>query len=301
MHGRSHLVVQSSSIHIDKSNAVKLSKYDQQWFKSFTNKTDQLNGDEHVNVLLENNRNWARSKDVEDPEFFKKLVKPQTPRFLYFGCADSRVLANEMLGLGAGELFVHRNVGNLVPGNDLNALSVLEYAVTHLGVTDIVVTGHYDCGAVRASTSRQDLGLLENWLRLIRDVYRTHKDHLDLIEDKEERHQQLVELNVIEQCVNLYKTGVVQRKRMEVKEKLVKELYEKGVVRSADTGEVVAQLSDMKPEDSATLQLARLEEEVYPRLHGLVFNPKDGLLKKLPVNFAKRVGPLDHIYGLYKR
>jgi len=283
------MVVQSSSIHIDKSNAVKLSKYDQQWFKSFTNKTTPLNSDEHVDVLLENNRNWARTMNEGDPDFFKKLVNPQTPRFLYFGCADSKVLANEILGLGAGELFVHRNVGNLVPGNDLNALSVLEYAVTHLEVTDIVVTGHYDCGAIRASTSRQDLGLLENWLRLIRDVYRIHKDCLDLIEDEEERHLQLVELNVIEQCLNLYKTGVVQRKRMEVKEKLVKELYEKGVVKVADTGQVIAQLSDKGSEVSTTFQLARLEEEVYPRIHGMVFNPKDGLLKKLPVNFIKRV------------
>jgi len=298
MNGRSHLVVQSSNIHIDKFNAIKLSKYDQQFFKSFTNKTASLNADEHVNVLLENNKNWARAKNEEDPDFFKKLVKPQTPKFLYFGCADSRVLANEILGLGAGELFVHRNVGNLVPGNDLNALCVLEYAVTHLGVTDIIVTGHYDCGAVRASVRRQDLGLLENWLRQIRDVYRLHKDHLDQIEDEEERHLQLVELNVIEQGLNVFKTGPVQRKRLEVKEKLLKEMYEKGVVRAADTGEVIAQLGS---EVSATAQLARLEEEVYPRIHGMVFNPKNGHLKKLPINFAKRVGSLDHIYGLYGR
>jgi len=198
----------------------------------------------------------------------------------------------------AGELFVHRNVGNLVPGNDLNALCVLEYAVTHLGVTDIIVTGHYDCGAIRASVRRQDLGLLENWLRQIRDVYRLHKDHLNQIEDEEERHLQLVELNVIEQGLNVFKTGPVQRKRLEVKEKLLKEMYEKGVVRAADTGEVVAQLGS---EVSVTAQLARLEEEVYPRIHGMVFNPKNGHLKKLPINFAKRVGSLDHIYGLYGR
>jgi len=292
-------MVQSNSIHIDKLNSDKWSKYDQQWFKSFTSKTPHLNGDEHINAILENNKNWVHTKNEADPSFFQKLGNPQTPRFLYFGCSDSRVPANEILGLGAGEVFVHRNVGNLVPGNDLNALSVLEYAVTHLDVTDIMVTGHYDCGAIRSSTRRQDLGLLENWLRLIRDVYRIHKDYLDLIEDEELRHFQLVELNVIEQCLNLYKTGVVQRKRMKVKEKLIKELYEKGVVKAANTGEVIAQLSDKGPGESATIQLLRLEEEVYPRIHGLVFNPKDGYLKKLPVNFTKRVGTLDHIYGLY--
>lgn len=125
-----------------------------------------------------------------------------------------------------GEVFVHRNVGNLVPGNDLNALSVLEFAVEHLGVTDIIVTGHYNCGACKAAVTRQDLGLnlsryhslyfnlqinlsgmLENWLRLIRDVYRLHREYLDSIPNEEERHKKLVELNVVEQCVNIYKTG----------------------------------------------------------------------------------------------
>jgi len=229
----------------------------------------------------------------EVPDFFEKLGKGQAPKYLYFGCSDSRVPATDILGLGPGELFVHRNVGNLVPGNDLNALSVLEYAVAHLGVTDIIVTGHYDCGAVRASTKRQDLGLLENWLRMIRDVYRIHKEHLDQIEDEEARHFQLVELNVIEQCLNLFKTGVVQRKRMDVKEKLILELYE-GVENAADSGQVLSQLLSM-------MHMARLEEEIIPRIHGLVFNPKDGSVKKLPINFTKRVGSMDHIYGLYSR
>jgi len=103
------------------------------------------------------------------------------PKYLYFGCSDSRVPANTMLGLGPAEVFVHRNVGNLVPGNDLNALSLLEFAVDHLGVTDILVVGHSNCGACRAAMSRQDLGTLENWLRLIRDVYRHHREELDSI------------------------------------------------------------------------------------------------------------------------
>jgi carbonic anhydrase len=150
----------------------------------------------------------------------------------------------------------------LIPGNDLNALSVLEYAVAHLAVTDIIVCGHYDCGAIRAATSKQDLGILENWLRSIRDVYRLHKDQLDLMKDYEERHRRLVELNVVEQCLNLYKTGVVQRKRM-------------------------------------TASKASNGVDVFPRIYGLVYNPGDGLLKRLHVDFEKRIGNLDHIYSLY--
>mmetsp|Transcript_33101 Transcript_33101/g.72925 ORF Transcript_33101/g.72925 Transcript_33101/m.72925 type:complete len:292 (+) Transcript_33101:123-998(+) len=233
--------------------------------------------DGHVEDILANNKRWVASRLEEDPLFFKTLAKPQKPKYLYFGCSDSRVPANEILGLAAGEVFVHRNIGNLVPGNDLNALSVLEYAVTHLGVTDIIVTGHYDCGAIRAATQRQDLGLLENWLRQIRDVYRLHKDYLDLIDDDEVRHLTLVELNVIEQCLNLYKTGVVQRARQQARQNLREKSIGTG---GAGKGEV-------------------LEKEVFPRIHGLVFNPAEGLLKKLPVNFHKRVGSLDHIYGLY--
>eukprot|EP01036_Dinobryon_divergens_P027832 gene27832-36670_t len=228
----------------------------------------------HLKSILDNNRKWVEEKNQTDPDFFANLIKPQKPKYLYFGCSDSRVPANEILGLGAGEVFIHRNIGNLVPGNDLNALSVLEYAVRHLGVTDIIVTGHYDCGAIRAATSRQDLGLLENWLRQIRDVYRLHKDYLDLISDDEQRHFSLVELNVIEQCLNLYKTGVVQRKRYQTR----KELLLKA---------------------SPSTQKANVEDDVYPRIYGMVFNPADGYLKKLTVNFERRVGSLDHIYGLY--
>jgi carbonic anhydrase len=167
---------------------------------------------------------------------------------------------------------VHRNIGNQVPGNDLNVLSVLEYAVGHLGVTDIIVTGHYQCGAVKAASSRQDLGTLENWLRLIRDVYRLHRDYLDLVKDPEQFHRTLVELNVVEQCINVYKTGVVQRKRIETRTALEKE------------GRSVKEI----------------EQEVFPRIHGLVFNPAEGILRRLPVDFEQRIGSLNHIYGLYK-
>lgn len=168
---------------------------------------------------------------------------------------------------------MHRNVGNLIPGNDLNVLSVLEFAVGHLNVTDIIVTGHYDCGAVRASSVRQDLGTLENWLRLIRDVQRLHREQLDLIRDSEQKHRSLVELNVIEQCLNIFKVGVVQRKRLQVKQELIS-----------------AGMKD--PQEIAS--------NLFPRIHGMVFDPATGLLKSLPVDFEKRIGSLDSIYGLYK-
>lgn len=226
----------------------------------------------HIRNLLKNNRSWAEKKNKEDKEFFKNLALGQRPKYLYIGCSDSRVPATEILGLGPGEVFVHRNIGNQVPGNDLNVLSVLEFAVGHLGVTDIIVTGHFACGAVRAATARQDLGTLENWLRLIRDVYRLHKDYLDLIKDPEQLHRTLVELNVVEQCLNVYKTGVVQRRRAQSR----KELLEAGKTKQ------------------------EVEDGVYPRIHGMVFNPADGLLRTLPVNFQQRVGSLDHIYGLYQ-
>eukprot|EP00599_Poterioochromonas_sp_BG-1_P006872 CAMPEP_0173138472 /NCGR_PEP_ID=MMETSP1105-20130129/3713_1 /TAXON_ID=2985 /ORGANISM="Ochromonas sp., Strain BG-1" /LENGTH=255 /DNA_ID=CAMNT_0014051079 /DNA_START=220 /DNA_END=987 /DNA_ORIENTATION=+ len=227
----------------------------------------------HIQTLLENNRKWVEESKATNPRFMDGFKSPQKPKYLYFGCSDSRVPPNQLLGLGPGELFVHRNVGNLIPGNDLNVLSVLEFAVGHLNVTDIIVTGHYDCGAVRASATRQDLGTLENWLRLIRDVQRLHRNHLELISDKEHKHRTLVELNVVEQCLNIFKVGVVQRKRIEMKQKLI----ESGL---KDPKEIAAQ--------------------VFPRIHGLVFDPATGLVKNIPVDFEKRIGSLDSIYGLYK-
>jgi len=135
----------------------------------------------HLISILANNKKWIETTKKNDPNYFENLAKIHNPKYLYFGCSDSRVPVSQVLGLSRGEVFVHRNFGNLVPGNDLNALAVLEYAITHVGITDIIVTGHYDCEAIRAAMSRQDLGLLENWLRQIRDVYRIHKDYLDLL------------------------------------------------------------------------------------------------------------------------
>ena len=127
--------------------------------------------DPDLKSVLEANRTWVDARNKEDSTFFKRLGAGQQPKYLYFGCSDSRVPANEIMGLEPGEVFVHRNVGNLVPGNDLNSLSVLQYAVEVLDVKHIIVAGHYDCGAVRAAVKTHDAGLIENWLRGIRDVY----------------------------------------------------------------------------------------------------------------------------------
>jgi carbonic anhydrase len=161
--------------------------------------------------IFENNRKWVEAHIKKDPDFFKRLSTGQDPDFLFVGCADSRVPANEIMGLDPGEVFVHRNVANLVVNTDINAQSVIEYAVGHLDVKHVVVCGHYGCGGVAAAMQPADLGLLNGWLREIRDVYRIHKDELDAIEDQDARYRRLIELNVQEQCVNIIKTAVVQK------------------------------------------------------------------------------------------
>ncbi len=146
----------------------------------------------------------------EDPEYFEKLSKGQNPEYLYIGCSDSRVTAEDLMGVQPGEVFIHRNIANMVISIDLNVMSVLNYAVRHLKVNHIIVCGHYECGGVKAAMKSQDMGLLNPWLRNIRDVYRLHKEELKLIENEADRYNRLVELNVQEQCVNLIKTAAVQ-------------------------------------------------------------------------------------------
>jgi len=163
------------------------------------------------NSILDNNRRWVASMKDKDADFFEKLAKDQTPDFLYIGCSDSRVPANEIMGLEPGEVFVHRNVANVVANIDLNVMSVINYAVAHLKVKHIIVCGHYNCGGVRAAMLPKDMGILNPWLRNIRDVYRLHQDELDGIKDEHERYNRLVELNVQEQAVNVIKTAVVQK------------------------------------------------------------------------------------------
>ena len=162
--------------------------------------------------LLKENKDWAAGKIQADPEYFKRLAHLQTPEFLWIGCSDSRVPANEITGTQPGEIFVHRNVANMVVHTDVNLLSVLDYAVSHLKVKHIIVCGHYGCGGVRAATTKHDMNYLLNmWLRNIKDVYRLHRDELENIKDEDLRLDRLVELNVQEQVSHLAKTSIIQR------------------------------------------------------------------------------------------
>jgi carbonic anhydrase len=163
-----------------------------------------------IDELFANNRKWAESKSANDPDYFPKLAKEQHPEYFYIGCSDSRVPATEIMGLEPGDVFVHRNVANLVNNTDLNVMSAVNYAVRHLHVKHVIVCGHYNCGGVKAAMEPKDLGILNPWLRNVRDVYRLHKAELDAIEDVTTRYERLVELNVREQCVNVLKTAAVQ-------------------------------------------------------------------------------------------
>jgi len=161
--------------------------------------------------LIDNNRNWVKQKLSQDPDFFKKLAQGQQPPVLWIGCADSRVPANEIIGAQPGEVFVHRNIANMVVPTDLNMLSVLDYAVNVLKVTHVIVCGHYGCGGVKAAMTNDSYGIIDNWIRHIKDVYRFHQDELERIQDEEERFNRFVELNVREQVYDLAKTAIVQK------------------------------------------------------------------------------------------
>lgn len=160
--------------------------------------------------LLLENKAWAAEQVGKDPEFFSRLSKIQTPEFLWIGCSDSRVPANEITNTAPGEIFVHRNIANMVVHTDLNMLSVLQYAVQVLKVKHIIVCGHYGCGGVRAAMSHQNLGLINKWLRNIKDVAYFHKEELELLPDGDARIDRLTELNVQEQVMNLAKTSIIQ-------------------------------------------------------------------------------------------
>ncbi|QNK77016.1 carbonic anhydrase [Winogradskyella sp. PAMC22761] len=164
-----------------------------------------------IDNVFKNNESWIKEKLAIEPDYFEKLGKGQSPELLYIGCSDSRVTAEDLMGLGPGEAFVHRNIANMVVGTDSNCMSVVNYAVTHLKVDHVLVCGHYACGGVKAAMESADLGVLNGWLRNIRDVYRMHKDELNAIECEEKKYDRLVELNVKEQCVNLIKTAAVQK------------------------------------------------------------------------------------------
>jgi carbonic anhydrase len=166
--------------------------------------------DAFYNQLLENNKEWVKSKIDSDPEFFMRLSKGQQPPVLWIGCADSRVPANEIIGAQPGDVFVHRNIANMVVHTDMNMLSVLDYAVNVLKVKHVIVCGHYGCGGVATALTNQHVGLIDNWIRHIKDVYRFHQVELDEISDYDTRFKRFVELNVQEQVLDLAKTSIVQ-------------------------------------------------------------------------------------------
>ena len=161
--------------------------------------------------IFENNADWIAKKKATDSEFFEKLAEDHNPDYLYIGCSDSRVTAEDMMGAAPGEIFVHRNIGNLVVSIDVNVMSVINYAIKILHVKHIIVCGHYNCGGVKAAMTQEDLGILNPWLRNIRDVFRIHKDELQAITDRQQQFDRLVELNVREQCNNVIKTAAVQQ------------------------------------------------------------------------------------------
>jgi carbonic anhydrase len=166
---------------------------------------------ESYKKLILKNRAWAQEKLQYDAEYFSRHAKVQTPEFLWIGCSDSRVPANEVTGTEPGEIFVHRNIANLVVHTDLNVQSVLQYAVEVLKVKNIIVCGHYGCGGVKAAMTNNQFGLLDKWLKNIKDVYHFHQDELDAITDLDKRADRLTELNVIEQCMNIAKTTLIQQ------------------------------------------------------------------------------------------
>jgi len=201
--------------------------------------------------IFEYNENWLKEKEASHKGFFEELSKGQNPDYLYIGCSDSRVSAEELTGMGPGDMFVHRNIANLVPNTDLSSAAVINYAVRALEVKHIVVCGHYFCGGVKAAMGSIDHGILNPWLRNIRDVYRLHKKELDEIKDEDARYNRLVELNVEEQCLNVIKTAAVQQSYHDSKTPLVH-----GWVYDIQTGKLI----DLEIDFEAKLKLVK---EVY--------------------------------------
>lgn len=183
--------------------------------------------------IFENNRKWVDEKLKIDGDYFKTLSEGQNPEFLYIGCSDSRVTAEELMGVKPGQAFVYRNIANMVSNNDLSAQTVVSYAVTHLKVNHIVVCGHYYCTGIKAAMQSADLGILNPWLRNVRDVYRLHKTELNAIADEDARYKRLIELNVQEQCVNVIKTADVQKEYKE------RQLKVHGWVFDVSTGKLI--------------------------------------------------------------
>lgn len=209
------------------------------------------------NQIFENNSKWIADKKAVQPDFFKHLSEGQAPEILYIGCSDSRVTAEDLTGTQPGQMFVHRNIANLVPNNDNSSQSVVEYAVVHLNVKHIVVCGHYYCGGVKAAMQSKDLGVLNPWLRNIRDVYRLHKHELNNITNDDARYNRLVELNVQEQCINVIKMAVVQKAYIKNKYPLIH-----GWVFDVSTGKLIDLKIDFPKILSSIQEIYDLTKEV---------------------------------------
>jgi carbonic anhydrase len=218
--------------------------------------------DKDIDNIFTQNQEWKESRKLEDANFFSTAGSNHKPNYMWIGCSDARVPANEVMGEDTGSVFVVRNVANMVVNTDFNLMGALQFAVEYLEIPHILVCGHYDCGGIRASMEKKDhVPPLENWLRNIRDVYRLHRNELDAIVDPEQRHRRLVELNVVEQCINLFKTGVIQRQRVQT--------FKSG------------------------------QPYTTPRIHACVFDPNTGDLNRLDVDFHKYISELHDIYDLY--
>lgn len=205
------------------------------------------------NSIFDNNKRWIAKKLKEDKLFFEGLSLGQNPEILYIGCSDSRVSAEELMGVKPGEMFIHRNIGNMVVNSDLNTMSVINYAVTYLKVNHIIICGHYGCGGVDAALQPKDMGILNPWLRNIRDVYRLHKDELSKISDEMLRYERLIEINVEEQCFNVLKTAVVQKAYRD------RGLKVHGWIFDIHTGNLVDLKVDMDKKLNEIMEIYRLD------------------------------------------
>jgi carbonic anhydrase len=207
--------------------------------------------------IFENNKKWIADKLSVDPDYFKKLSTGQHPEFLYIGCSDSRVTAEDLMGLKPGEVFIHRNIANLVVSTDNNLNAVVQYAVEHLKVKHIIVCGHYECGGVKAAMNPSDMGQLNSWLQTLRDVYRLHQKELDAIKDKQKKFDRLVELNVKEQCINIIKIDHVQKSWYKTTYPHIH-----GWVFDVRTGKIIDLGLDMENEFSSIRSIYDLKPEV---------------------------------------
>lgn len=221
---------------------------------------------ENLEDLLARNKEWAEETKKVNPGFLESLASGQDPKFLFIGCSDSRVPPNTITNTQPNELFVHRNVANMVLSTDLNLLTVMSYAVEVLKIPNIIVCGHYDCGGVRASLQEHDHGLVAHWVTNIRNVSRLHQEDLSKIEDHEAKVRRLVELNVVEQCLNISKIGFIQ-----------------------------------KMQKKTASDLENPHPYPIPRVHGVVYDPVDGILKKLDIDetWSKEKASLSPIFSLY--